>query len=77
MRGALAVGSAFRAFRKACKKVREIIHAVEDWYLEVYVCQLDEFLKAGDMKEWYGHLKGGWRLKGKEVGSRQYIRDDD
>ena len=29
------------------------------------------------MKGRYGHLKGGWRLKGKEVGSRQYIRDDD
>ena len=78
-------GSAWRLGRRLCfsrisegvQKVREIIHAVEDWYLEVYVCQLDEFLKAGDMKEWYGHLKGRWRLKGKEVGSRQYIRDDD
>ena len=23
-----------------------------------------------------GEIKGGWRLKGKEVGNRQYIRDD-
>ena len=29
------------------------------------------------MKEWYGHIKDGCRLKGKEVGNRQYIRDDD
>ena len=52
MRGALATGSAFRAFRKACKKLREIIQAIEDWCMEVYVCQLEEFTKAGDMKEW-------------------------
>ena len=38
---------------------------------------LEELTKAGDMKGWYGHLKGGWRLQGKKIGSAQYIRGED
>ena len=34
--GTLAGGSALRALRKACRKLREIIQAAEDRYLEVY-----------------------------------------
>ena len=69
VRGALASGSAFRALRKACRKVREVMHAAEDRYLEVYACELEEFTKARDMKGWYGHLKGGWKLQGKKARS--------
>ena len=29
------------------------------------------------MRGWYGHLKGGWKLQDKKVGSAQYIRDED
>ena len=29
------------------------MQAAEDGYLEVYACELE-----GDMKGWYGHLKG-------------------
>ena len=36
--GTLAGGSAFRALRKACRKLREIMQAAEDRYLEVYAC---------------------------------------
>ena len=49
------------------------MQAAEDRYLEVY---FEEFTKAGDMKGWYGHLKGGWKLQGKKVGSAQYVRDE-
>ena len=73
-RGVLTGGSAFRAFRKACGKLREVIQAAEDMYPEVCACKLEEFTKAGDMK---GYLKGGWKLQGKKVGSAQYIRDED
>ena len=40
--GTLAGGSAFRALRKACRKLREIMQAAEDRYLEVYACELEE-----------------------------------
>ena len=43
----------------------------------MYACELEEFAKAGNMKGWCGHLKGGWKLHGKKVGSAQYIRDED
>ncbi|CAN0156320.1 unnamed protein product, partial [Ascophyllum nodosum] len=46
-------------------------------YLEVYTCELEEFTLAGDMRGWYGHLKGGWKLQGKKVGSAQHIKDED
>ena len=78
MHGTLAGGgSAFRALRKACKKLREIIQAAEDRNLEVYACELEEFILAGDIRGWYGNLKGGWELQGKKLGSAQYIRDED
>ena len=48
--GTLAGGSAFRASRKACKKLREIIQAAEDGYLEVFACELEEFIIAGDLR---------------------------
>ena len=73
----LAGGSAFRALRKACKKLRETIQTAEDGYLEVYACELQEFIAAGDLRGWYGHLKGGWKLLGKKLGSAQYIRDEN
>ena len=48
--GILAGGSAFRALRKACRKLREITQAAEDRYLEVYACELEEFIVAGDVR---------------------------
>ena len=72
--GTLAGGSAFRALRKACKKLREIIQAAEDRYLEVFACELEEFIVAGDLRGWYGHLKGGWKLQCKKLRSAQYTR---
>ena len=77
MNGTLAGGSAFRALRKACRKHRETIQAADDRYLEVYACELEEFIAAGDLRGWYGHLKGGWKLQGKKFGSAQYIRDEN
>ena len=53
------------------------MQAAEDRCLEVYACELEEFTLAGDMRGWYRHLKGGWKLQGKTVGSAQYIRDED
>ena len=75
--GTLVGGSAFRVLRKACRKLREIMQAAEDRYLEVYACELEEFIVAGDVRGWYGHLKGGWKLQGKKLGSTQYIRDEN
>ena len=66
LHGTLAGGSAFRALRKACKKLREIIQAAENRYLEVFACKLEEFIVAGDLRGWQGHLKGGWNLQGKK-----------
>ena len=75
--GTLAGGSAFRALWKVCRKLREIMQAAEDRYLEVYAWELEEFTLVGDMRGWYGYLKGGWNLQGKTIGSAQYIRDED
>ena len=75
--GTLAGGSAFRALRKACKKFREIIQAAEDRYLEVFACELEDFIVAGDLRGWHGHLKGGCKLQGKKLRSAQYIRDEN
>ena len=75
--GTLAGGSAFRALQKACRKLRETIQAAEYRYFEVYACELEEFIAAGDLRGWYGHLKGGWKLQGKKLGSAQYIRDEN
>ena len=77
MHGTLAGGSVFRALLKACRKLREIIQAAEDRYLEVYAYELDEFIVTEDVRGWYGHLKGGWMLQAKKSGSAQYIRDED
>ena len=73
----LAGGSAFRALRKACKKLREAIQAAEDRYLEVFACELEEFIVAGDLRGWYEHLKEGWKSQGKKLRSAQYIRDEN
>ena len=43
----------------------------------MYACELEEFIVAGDVRGWYGHLKGGWKLQGKKLGSAQYIRDEN
>ena len=75
--GTLAGGSAFRALRKAWKKLREIIQAAEDRYLEVFACEMVEFVVAGDLEGWHGHCKGGWKLQGKKLRSAQYIRDEN
>ena len=50
------------------------MQAAEDRYLEVYAGELEEFTIAGDMRGWYGHL---WKLQVKDMGSAQYIRDED
>ena len=55
----------------------EVMQAAEGRYLEVYVCELEEFTLAEDRRGEYGHLKGGWKLQGKKMGSAQYIRDED
>ena len=75
--GTLAGGPAFRALQRACRKLREIIQGAEDRYLEVYACELEVFILDGDIRSWYGHLKGGRKLQSKKLGSAQYIRDDD
>ena len=62
MRGTLAGGSAFRALKESCRNLTEIMQVAEDRYLQVYAGEFEEFNKAGDMKIWYGHLEGGWRL---------------
>ena len=62
---------------EACRNLRETMQAAEDRYLEVHACELEEFIVAGDLRGWYGHLKGGWKLQGKKLGSAQYIRDED
>ena len=75
--GTVAGGSAFRALRTACKKLRDVIQAAEDRYLEVFACELEEFIAAGDLRGWYGHLKGGWKLQSKKLRGAQYIRDEN
>ena len=76
--GTLAGGSAFRALPKACRKLRETVQATEGRYLEMYAaCELEKFTSAGDMRGLYGHLKGGWKLQSKKVGSTQNIKDED
>ena len=75
--GTLAGGSAYRALRKAYKKLREIIQAAEDRYLEVFACEFEELIVAGDSRGWHGHLKGGWKIQGKKLRSAQYIRDEN
>ena len=75
--GTLAGDSAFRALQKACRELRETMQAADDRYLEVYACELEEFIVAGDVRGWYGHLKGGWKLQGKKLGSAQLIRDEN
>ena len=77
LNGTLTGGSAFRALRKACRKHRETIQAADDRYLEGYACELEKFIAAGDLRGWYGRLKGGWKLQGKKIGSAQYIRDEN
>ena len=74
--GTLAGGSAFRALRKACRKLRETMQTAEDRYLEVYACEL-EFIVAGSLGGLYGHLKGEWKLQGNKLGSAQYIRNEN
>ena len=43
----------------------------------MYACELEEFALTRDIRGWYGHLKGVWKLQGKKVGIAQYIRDED
>ena len=52
------------------------MQTAEDRHLEVYACELKEFIVARDIRGWYG-LRGGWKLQGKKLGSVQYIRDED
>ena len=49
----------------------------EDRYLEVLASELEEFIVAGDLRGWHGHLKGGWKLQGKKLRGAQYIRDEN
>ena len=62
--GTLAGGSVFRALRKACRKLKETMQAAEDRYLEVYACELEEFVVVGDVRGWYGHLKRRMEVAG-------------
>ena len=49
----MAGGSAFRTLRKACGKLRDVMQAAQNRYLEVYACAFEGTTKAGDMKCWY------------------------
>ena len=44
---------------------------------QVYARELEEHTRAGDMRGWYRHLKGGWRLSGRPLDGEQYIRDEE
>ena len=66
-------GHAWKNLRKACRKSRDVIQAGMDSYLDVYARDLEGYIQAGDMRGWYGHLKGGWRLQGRKIESEQYI----
>ena len=55
--GPLAGGSSFRALRKACRKLRKIMQAAKDRYLEAYACELNEFILARKTRGCCGHLK--------------------
>ena len=68
---------AWRSLRAACKRVKEVIQVGVDRYLDVYARELEEHTRAGDMRGWYRHLKGGWRLSGRPLDGEQYIRDED
>ena len=50
VRGTLVGGSSFRALRKACRKLREIMQAAEDRYLDVYACELEEFTLVANIR---------------------------
>ena len=75
--GILAGGSTFHALQKACSKLRKIMEAADNKYLEVPACELENFTLAWDMRGWCGHRKAGWKLQSKKVGSAKYIRDED
>ena len=59
MRGALVGGSAFYAWWKAFRNLREVIQAAENRHLKMYACRLEKFTKAGGMRDWYKNPKGG------------------
>ena len=59
------------------KNSGDVIQAAEDRYLEVFACEFEDFIAAGDLRGWYGHLKGGWKLQGKKLRGAQYIRDEN
>ena len=77
MHGTLAGGSAFHGLRMSCRKLRETMQAAEDRYLDMYACDLEEFIVAGDVRGWYGYFKGGRKLQGTKLGSVQYIKDEN
>ena len=58
MSGALADGSAFRALRKACRKLGEVMQASEDTYMEVYS---ERSPKLGTLEAGTGTSKAGER----------------
>ena len=66
-----------RSLRAACKRVKEVIQVGVDRYLDVYARELEEHTRAEDMRGWYRHLQGGWRLSGRPLNGAQYIRDDE
>ena len=57
----------FAHCERHAEKLWETMQAAEYRHLEVYASELEELTKAGDMKDWHGHLKGMWRLQGKGV----------
>ena len=68
---------AWRSLRAACKRVKEVIQVGVDRYLDVYARELEEHTRAGDMRGWHRHLKGGWRLSGRPRDGEKYTRDED
>ena len=68
---------AWRSLREACKRVKKMFQFGVDRYLDVYVRELEEHTRAGDMRGWYRHQKEVWRLSGRPLDGEPYIRDED
>lgn len=43
----------------ACRRLKAVIQAEVDRYLDVYAKELGEYIEIGYMRGWYGHLREG------------------
>lgn len=58
MRTELRDNPAWRTLQAACRKLKEVIQAREDWCLASYARQLEGHTRLRDMRGWRRHLKG-------------------